>query len=189
MGLFTPLWPFSISCSIFSRDAGLLAVLQSCQPPTPEVVVLSAWNAFAPRGSLLCFLRILVQIPSSQWFPPLPLSVPLYHPASTCLQSQSSHIVYLILALSINCLGCPGGSVVENPPGWSQCGRFRFDPWVRKIHWKRKRQLTPVFLPEEFHGQRSLASYSPWVTKSQTQLSDYHFYLFFWLVGLTFSHH
>ena len=32
----------------------------------------------------------------------------------------------------------------------------------------RRHQFTPVFLPGEFHGQRSLAGYSPWVTKSQT---------------------
>ena len=35
-------------------------------------------------------------------------------------------------------------------------------PWVRKIPWRRKWQPTPVFLPGEFHGQRSLAGYSPW---------------------------
>ena len=32
----------------------------------------------------------------------------------------------------------------------------RFDPWVRKISWKRAWQPTPVFLPGESHGQRSL---------------------------------
>ena len=31
-----------------------------------------------------------------------------------------------------------------------------------KIPWRRKWQSTPVFLPREFHGQRSLAGYSPW---------------------------
>ena len=31
--------------------------------------------------------------------------------------------------------------------------------------WRREWQLTPVFFPEEFHGQRSLASYSPWGCK------------------------
>ena len=36
------------------------------------------------------------------------------------------------------------------------------DPWSRKIPWRRKRQPTPVFLPEKSHGQRSLAGYSPW---------------------------
>ena len=37
-----------------------------------------------------------------------------------------------------------------------------FDPWVEKIPWRRKWQPTPVFLPGESHGQRSLAGYSPW---------------------------
>ena len=36
-----------------------------------------------------------------------------------------------------------------------------FNPWVGKIPWSRKWYLTPVFLLE-FHGQRSLAGYSPW---------------------------
>ena len=42
-----------------------------------------------------------------------------------------------------------------------RCKRCRFDPWVRKIPWRRKWQPTPVFLPGESHGQRSLAGYSP----------------------------
>jgi len=40
-----------------------------------------------------------------------------------------------------------------------------FDPPVRKIPWRREWQSTPVFLPGEFHGQRSLAGYSPWGCK------------------------
>ena len=39
---------------------------------------------------------------------------------------------------------------------------FGFDSWVGKIPWRRARQPTPVFLPGESHGQRSLAGYSPW---------------------------
>ena len=39
--------------------------------------------------------------------------------------------------------------------------RCAFDPWVQKILWRRKWQPTPVFLPGKFHGQRSLAGYSP----------------------------
>ena len=31
-----------------------------------------------------------------------------------------------------------------------QCGRPRFDPWVRKIPWRREWQPTPVFWPGEF---------------------------------------
>ena len=42
------------------------------------------------------------------------------------------------------------------------CRRPRFDAWVGKIPWRREWQPTPVILPGEFHGQRSLAGYSPW---------------------------
>ena len=42
-----------------------------------------------------------------------------------------------------------------------QCRRCRFDPWVRKIPWRRKWQPAPVFLPGESLGQRSLVGYSP----------------------------
>ena len=39
--------------------------------------------------------------------------------------------------------------------------RPSLDPWVGKIPWRRAWQSTPVFLPEESHGQRGLAGYSP----------------------------
>ena len=45
-----------------------------------------------------------------------------------------------------------------------QCRRHQtlgFDPWVRKILWRRAWQPTPVFLPGKFHGQKSQAGYSP----------------------------
>ena len=45
-----------------------------------------------------------------------------------------------------------------------QCRRHRecrFDLWVGRTLWRRKWQPTPVFLPGKFHGQRSLAGYSP----------------------------
>ena len=38
----------------------------------------------------------------------------------------------------------------------------RVDPWAGNIPWRREWQPTPVFLPGEFHGQRSLAGYSLW---------------------------
>ena len=37
-----------------------------------------------------------------------------------------------------------------------QCRGRRFDPWVRKILWRRKWQPTPVFLPRTFHWHRRL---------------------------------
>ena len=42
----------------------------------------------------------------------------------------------------------------------------------REDPWRRKWQPTPVFLPGESHGRRSLKGYRPpGVAKSQTQLS------------------
>ena len=45
-----------------------------------------------------------------------------------------------------------------------QCRRYKrssFHPWIGKIPWSRKQQPTPVFLPGESHGLRSLVGYSP----------------------------
>ena len=50
-----------------------------------------------------------------------------------------------------------------------QCRRRGFDPWVGNIPWRRKWQLTPVFLPGKFHGQRSLVDYSLWSHKRVRQ--------------------
>ena len=66
------------------------------------------------------------------------------------------------------CLGeFLGGLVVKGLPRWlsgkesaCQCRRCEFDPWVRKIPWRTKWQPTPVFLPGESQGQRSLVGYS-----------------------------
>ena len=49
--------------------------------------------------------------------------------------------------------------------------RCRFDPWVRRIPWRRAWQPTPVFLPGESHGQRSLAATVRGVAQSRTGLS------------------
>ena len=38
------------------------------------------------------------------------------------------------------CLGFPGGTVAKTPP--ASCRRSTFNPWVRKVTWRRKWQLT-----------------------------------------------
>ena len=58
--------------------------------------------------------------------------------------------------------GFPGGASGKELT--CQCRRHerhRFDPWVWKIPWRRAWQLTPVFLPGESQGQKSLGGYSP----------------------------
>ena len=49
--------------------------------------------------------------------------------------------------------------VIKNLP--ANTGDIR-DPWVGKIPWRRAWQPTPVFLPGESHGERSLADYNSW---------------------------
>ena len=63
----------------------------------------------------------------------------------------------------------PGGSDGKNV--CLQCGRPGFNPWVRKIPWRRKWQPTPVLLPVKFYGWRSLVGYSPWCCR--VGLSDF----------------
>ena len=48
--------------------------------------------------------------------------------------------------------------VVKNLPSVQETG---FNPWVRKIPWRRKCLPISLLLPGEFQGQRSLAGYSP----------------------------
>ena len=63
-------------------------------------------------------------------------------------------------------LGFPGGASGKEPAcQHRRCKRLKFDPWVRKIPWRRKWQLTPNFFLRESHGQRSLMGYSPWGRK------------------------
>ena len=60
--------------------------------------------------------------------------------------------------------------VKRNLPANAGDVRLRFDPWVGKIPWKRTWQPTPVILPGESHGRRSLVGTVHGVTKSQTRL-------------------
>ena len=46
-----------------------------------------------------------------------------------------------------------------------QSERPEFDPCVQKVPWRKEWLPASVFLSEEFHGQKSLVSYSPWVCK------------------------
>ena len=67
-------------------------------------------------------------------------------------------------------VGFPGGASAKEPA--CQCRRHKrreFDLWVGKVPWRKAWQPTPVFLPGEPHGQRKLAGYSPWVTKTQAR--------------------
>ena len=72
-------------------------------------------------------------------------------------------IVFCILSLGIWHRGLPRWLSGNEPA--CQCRRLPFDPWVRNVPWRRKWQPTPVFLPGESQGLRSLVGYSPWGCK------------------------
>ena len=58
--------------------------------------------------------------------------------------------------------GFPVGTSGEDLPACAgYIKRCKLYPWVGKIPWSREWQPTPVFLPGESHGQRSLAVCSP----------------------------
>ena len=57
-------------------------------------------------------------------------------------------------------MGFPSGLVVKNP--LAKARHMGLIPGVKKMLWRRKWQLTPVFLPRKSYEQMSLASYSPW---------------------------
>ena len=67
----------------------------------------------------------------------------------------------------------PGGSD-GGPPALLQCRRPGFNPWVRKVSWRRKWQPTPVFLPGKSHGRRNWLGYSPWGRKESDTTERLH---------------
>ena len=48
--------------------------------------------------------------------------------------------------------------------------------WVANVLWRREWLPTIVFLPGEFHGQRSLVGYSPWNLKESDTTEQLHFH-------------
>ena len=69
--------------------------------------------------------------------------------------------LFEFILLGTLCAFCRASQVaqwVKNPPAMQET---LFYLWVRKIPWRRAWELTPVSLPGESHGQRSLATYSP----------------------------
>ena len=79
-----------------------------------------------------------------------------YQPSAILSLSSPSAIIYGLVLLTHSSDGkesaCNAGD--------------RFNPRVGKMPWRREWQPTAVFLPGQFHGQRSLAGYSPWGSKT-----------------------
>ena len=131
--------------------AELVMLWQSCLSPTSECVFYTC----ALTGALNSF----------RWSPSswgLGLGAPEAGESSVLCPPQTSRVLSRRQPI---CLSpqeeLRASQVVQLQRIWKH-KRPGFDPRVRKIPWKKKRQPTPVFLPGKFHGQRSLVGYSPW---------------------------
>ena len=72
---------------------------------------------------------------------------------------------------------CPTACGVSGKEPTCQCRRHKrqeFNPWVRKIPWRRTWPLTPVFLPGESHGQRAWQAKVHRIAESDTTEATWH---------------
>ena len=72
------------------------------------------------------------------------------------------------------------GQMVKNLPVRQETW---FNPWVRKIPWRREWQSIPEFLPGEFHGQKSLVGYNPWGHKESDMTEQLRLRFLFTFMG------
>ena len=75
-----------------------------------------------------------------------------------------------IAQIALGFPGCSGGK--ESSCNVQDLGSI---PGLGRPPWKRERLPTPVFLPREFHGQRSLAGYSPQGCKDADMTEQFSF--------------
>ena len=137
------------------------------------------WNAFKVPlfGSslYLLYLNNSPQCTALRKLTHFPKSTPLSYSRKTRFTDSHSNV------LSRWCSGkesaCP-------------CRRYKrhgFHSLVGKIPWRRKWQPSPVFLPGESHGQRSLAGYSPWGCKESDATEHAHTYTYSSVFSMTIS--
>ena len=79
------------------------------------------------------------------------------------IETRSKYIIFCIKQLWKNIRGFPGSLDGKE----SACNAVDLGsiPGVGRFPWRREWQHTPVLLPGEFCGQRSLGGYSPWDRK------------------------
>ena len=90
------------------------------------------------------------------------------------------HVIHTAYTYMHIYMGFPGDSVVkESACQCKRCKRWEFDPWVRKIPWRKTWQSTPVFLPGEAQGWQSLVGSCLWgrTESDTTERVHFHFSL------------
>ena len=136
---------------LLHRQAGSLPLHHLGRP------LSATTSVFISIKVLLCFSEPLVSVrtcPSVILSSPSPFPYP---PDAPGVGVGGSPVVNIWEST-----GFPGGTSGKEPACQRRrYERCRFHPWVGKIPWRRAWQPTPVFLPGESHGRRSLVGYSP----------------------------
>ena len=96
----------------------------------------------------------------------------LAHSSSFFYVVECSRTSLIFIAISMVKYGWSSQVVLMGKEYTSQCRRHKFDPWVRKIPWRSAWQPSPVFLPGEDQGQRSLVGYSSKGCKEVPQIKS-----------------
>ena len=141
----------SIPCYLTTDPQDTFHISHPNSRPHCSLALPPASPQLSPLSLTLCSQHCLLpalflpQGPLHKW------SLCLMCLGKSCFLRNSS----LILTLAD---GASGKEPACQCRGCKSCG---FSPWVRKIPWRRTWQLTPVFLPGESHGQRSLEGCSP----------------------------
>ena len=138
---------------------------------TPHITGSPAVRPETWAEAQCCYLRTL--LPFHQLVLRCGFPLPESHRAFTCDSSLGSSNLgqFLILSLSFlnliflkhEFVATLVAQTVKTLPAMQD--RPGLDPWVGKIPWRRTWEPTPVFLPGEPHGRRSLVGYSPWGRK------------------------
>ena len=113
-------------------------------------------SKFGPQPFFLCLCTLSMSYVSgfNTLVKSLPKSISIL-PASP----SNSHPVFSFACQSLH--WASQGTTDKEPACQCrrQCKRCVFDAWGGKIPWRRAWQPTPVFMPGESHGQRSLVGY------------------------------
>ena len=175
--------PWRIACQGSPTDCSP-AALSPEVPPAPPPQCLAGHSL--RLDCVFCRLCLDCSLPPPGFYSEVTSSGRPFHTAPQSLEPHDpilSHISLAPLSCIINTQLNDGIFVCTTPPTHThiglplwfsrlQCRKPRFESSVGQILWRRRWQPTPVFLPRESHGQRSLAGYSPWGRKSRTRLSD-----------------
>ena len=141
------MWPLSSDMEVIVRQKLYINILNTSKFP----VVLGFQIILYTTKFFYCHWELIISIDNSLFYIELKSLVEFFEQHSiTCTP--------LSVLNPSEYMGFPGGpSGKELTWQCRRCKRCGFNPWVGKIPWRRAWQPTPVFLPGESHGLRSLA--------------------------------